>query len=188
MSLAHVGDPVLACDHALVLRRIVKGVANRHGLDATFMSKPFADQPGSGLHIHASFADAAGRNIFDETTPEGDLFLCRAIAGLQATVYEPIVFYARDLNAYRRFAPDKFVPVNTSWGVNNHSVSFRVPMGRGSARRIKHRIAGAKANPYLVMAAMPAGFHHGLTKRLEPTPTTAGTAGETADLKKPLKL
>ena len=114
--------------------------------------------------------------------------LAQAIAGLQATVYEPMFLYARDLNAYRRFAPDKFVPVNTSWGVNNHSVSFRVPMGRGSARRVKHRIAGAKANPYVVMAAMPAGFHHGLTKRLEPTPTKAGNAGETSDLKKPLKL
>ena len=61
-------------------------MANRHGLDATFIPKPFADQSGSRLHIHASFADAAGRNIFDETTPEGDLFLCQAIAGLQSTV------------------------------------------------------------------------------------------------------
>ena len=85
-----------------MLRRIVKGVANRHGLDATFMSKPFADQPGSRLHSHASFADAAGRNIFDETTPEGDLFLCRPIAGLQATVYGTKSFFAPDLTAYRR--------------------------------------------------------------------------------------
>lgn len=188
VNLGHVDDPVLACDHALMLRRIVKGVANRHGLEATFMSKPFADQSGSGLHIHASLIDAAGLNVFNETTADGDLLLGHAIAGLQATTYDAMAFFAPNLNAYRRFAPDQFVPVNTSWGVNNRSVSFRVPMGGGPARRIEHRIAGAEANPYLVMAAMLAGFHHGLANRLQPTPPSTGNAGEAADPEMPLKL
>lgn len=188
VNLGHVADPVLACDHALMLRRIVKGVANRHGLEATFMSKPFADQSGSGLHIHASLADATGRNVFDETTPEGDLLLGQAIAGLQATTHDAMAIFAPNLNAYRRFAPNQFVPVNTSWGVNNRSVSFRVPMGGGQARRVEHRIAGAEANPYLVMAAMLAGFHHGLANRLTPTPPSSGNAGEAADPAMPLRL
>ncbi len=64
-----------------MLRRIVKGVAARHGFEATFMSKPFADQSGSGLHIHASLVDDQGRNVFDETTPDGDRLLGHAIAG-----------------------------------------------------------------------------------------------------------
>lgn len=188
VNLGHVADPVLACDHALMLRRIVKGVANRHGLEATFMSKPFADQSGSGLHIHASLADATGRNVFDETTPEGDRLLGQAIAGLQATTHDAMAIFAPNLNAYRRFAPNQFVPVNTSWGVNNRSVSFRVPMGGGQARRVEHRIAGAEANPYLVMAAMLAGFHHGLANRLTPTPPSSGNAGEAADPAMPLRL
>jgi glutamine synthetase len=188
VNLGHVDDPVLACDHALMLRRIVKGVANRHGLEATFMSKPFADQSGSGLHIHASLVDAEGRNVFDETTDTGDRLLGHAIAGLQATTYDAMAIFAPNLNAYRRFAPNQFVPVNTSWGINNRSVSFRVPMGGGQARRIEHRIAGAEANPYLVMAAMLAGFHHGLSRRLEPSPPSAGNAGEKADPAMPLKL
>jgi glutamine synthetase len=188
VNLGHVDDPVLACDHALMLRRIVKGVASRHGLEATFMSKPFADQSGSGLHIHASLVDGAGRNVFDERTPDGDRLLGHAIAGLQASTYDAMAIFAPNLNAYRRFAANQFVPVNTSWGINNRSVSFRVPMGGGQARRIEHRIAGAEANPYLVMAAMLAGFHHGLVNRLDPTPPSTGNAGEEADPEMPLKL
>ena len=188
VNLCHLDDPVLACDHALMLRRIVKGVAAKHGLEATFMSKPFADQSGSGLHVHASLVDDQGRNVFDETTPEGDRLLGHAIAGLQATTYDAMGFFAPNLNAYRRFAANQFVPVNTSWGFNNRSVSFRVPMGGGRARRIEHRISGADANPYLVMAAMLAGFHHGLTHKLTPTPASTGNAGEETDPEMPLRL
>lgn len=188
VNLSHLPDPVLAADHALMLRRIVKGVAQRHGREATFMSKPFAEQSGSGLHIHVSLIDAEGRNVFDDRHAQGDVLLGHAIAGLQATTYDAMAIFAPNLNAYRRFAPNQFVPVNTSWGVNNRSVSFRVPAGGGAARRIEHRIAGAEANPYLVMAALLAGLHHGLTHRLTPTPPSTGNAGETADPEMPLKL
>jgi glutamine synthetase len=188
VNLDHVTDPVLACDHALMLRRIIKGVARKHGLDATFLSKPFTDRSGSGLHIHMSLADASGRNVFDETAPGGDRLLGHAIAGLQATSAEAMAIFAPNLNAYRRFGPNLFVPVNTSWGVNNRSVAFRVPMGGGKARRIEHRFAGAEANPYLVMAAMLAGTHHGLTNRLTATPPSDGNAGETVDPDMPMRL
>lgn len=188
VNLGHLPDPVAAADHALMLRRIVKGVANRHGLEATFMSKPFADQSGSGLHIHLSLVDANGRNVFDERLPGGDAMLGHAIAGLQATTYDAMALFAPNLNAYRRFAPNQFVPVNTSWGFNNRSVSFRVPAGGGAARRIEHRIAGAEANPYLVMAAVLAGVHHGVSQRMQPSAPSTGNAGEEADPEMPLKL
>ena len=188
VNLGHLPDPVRAADHALMLRRIVKGVAGRHGLDATFMSKPFADQSGSGLHIHLSLVDAQGDNVFDDRKAQGDTLLGHAIAGLQATTHDAMAIFAPNLNAFRRFAPNQFVPVNTSWGTNNRSVSFRIPAGGGAARRIEHRIAGAEANPYLVMAAVLAGVHHGLSHRLAPTPPSSGNAGEEADPAMPLKL
>jgi glutamine synthetase len=188
VNLGHVADPVLACDHALMLRRIIKGVASAHGLEATFMSKPFADQSGSGLHIHASLQDATGQNVFDDTSPDGNRLLGHAIAGLQATTYDAMAIFAPNLNAYRRFAPDQFVPVNTTWAVNNRSVAFRIPAGGGQSRRIEHRIAGAEANPYLVMAAMLAGMHHGLTKHLTPTAESTGNAGAEVDPAMPLTL
>lgn len=188
INLEHIDDPVVAADHALLLRRIVRGVCQRHGLDATFLSKPFTDQSGSGLHIHMSVLDASGANIFDERRPDGDQMLGHAIAGLQATMYEAMAIFAPNLNAYRRFAPNLFVPVNTSWGHNNRSVAFRVPLGGGSARRIEHRTAGADANPYLVLAAVLAGVHHGLTEKLEATPMSEGNAGETPDPGMPTRL
>jgi glutamine synthetase len=57
--------------------------------------------------------------------------LGHAIAGLQATTHDAMAIFAPNLNAYRRFAPNQFVPVNTSWGTNNRSVSFRIPAGGG---------------------------------------------------------
>lgn len=188
VNLGHLDNPVLACDHALMLRRIVKGVAAKHGLEATFMSKPFAGHAGSGLHVHASLVNDKGRNVFDETTPDGNQILGHAIAGLQATTYDAMAIFAPNLNAYRRFAANQFVPVNTSWGFNNRSVSFRVPIGGGGARRIEHRIAGADANPYLVMAAMLAGVHYGITNKLTPTRQSTGNAGEETDPEMPLRL
>ncbi len=64
INLRHVSDPVLAADHAILLKRIIQGVARARGLDATFMAKPFIDQPGNGMHVHVSMADETGRNIF----------------------------------------------------------------------------------------------------------------------------
>jgi glutamine synthetase len=92
------------------------------------------------------------------------------------------------VNAYRRFGPNLFVPVNTSWGWNNRSVAFRIPAGDGGSRRIEHRIAGAEANPYLVLAAVLAGVHHGLERRLDPGPPSEGNAGESADPEMPARL
>lgn len=152
------------------------------------MSKPFAQQSGSGLHIHVSLADDKGRNLFDDTTPEGDVLLGHAIAGLQETAYEAMAIFAPNLNAYRRFAPDQFVPVNTTWGVNNRAVAFRIPAEGGQARRIEHRFAGAEANPYLVMAAVLAGIHHGLSNGTGPTPPSEGNAGSEMDPAMPARL
>jgi len=188
VNLQHTDDVVRAADHALMLRRIVKGVAARHGLDATFMSKPFSDQSGSGLHIHMSIVDEAGANVFDERRPDGDTLLGRAVAGMQATAWDAMAIFAPNLNAYRRFGPNLFVPVNTTWGFNNRSVAFRVPASDASARRIEHRFAGAEANPYLVLAAVLAGAHYGLVNRLDPGPPAAGNAGETADPAMPARL
>jgi glutamine synthetase len=188
VNLGHTDDPVCAADHALLLRRIVKGVAARHGLDATFMSKPFGDQSGSGLHIHMSLVDETGANVFDETRPDGDARLGHAIAGMKTTAWDAMAIFAPNLNAYRRFGPNLFVPVNTSWGYNNRSVAFRVPAGGGKARRIEHRFAGAEANPYLVLAAVLAGAHHGLVHRLDAGAPSDGNAGEAADPEMPAHL
>ena len=188
INLAHLADPVAAADHAALLRRAVVGTARARGLDATFMSKPFAQQSGSGLQINLSFADGDGANAFDATRPDGDLRLGHAVAGMQAMLAETMAIFAPNLHAYRRFEPDQFTPVTTDWGVNNRSVAFRVPASAPADRRIEHRAAGAEANPYLVMAAVLAAAHYGLTAKLSPTPAATGNAGAEVDPALPLTL
>ncbi|NIM27761.1 MAG: glutamine synthetase [Gammaproteobacteria bacterium] len=186
INLAHQDDPVRAADHAALLRRAVQGVARAGGLDASFMSKPFADQSGSGLHIHLSLANARGENLFDPARDGGDKRLGHAVAGLQATLAESMGLFAPNINVYRRFKPDQFVPVTRDWGENNRSVAFRLPIGDGQNRRLEHRVAGAEANPYLVMAAVLAGVHYGLVHALDPGDKHAGNAGAEVDANLPL--
>lgn len=178
INLEHRVDPVRAADDACLLRRVVQSVARQSGLEATFLSKPFANQAGSGLHIHASMLGADGENLFDDRRPEGATTLGHAAAGLQATMAEGMAIFAPNLNVFRRFRANNFTPVTRDWGENNRSVAFRIPVSSGAARRIEHRIAGAEANPYLVIAAVLAGMHHGIENRLDPGEMHSGNAGE----------
>jgi glutamine synthetase len=168
----HVDDPVLAGDHAMLLRRIVKGVARRHGLGATFMAKPFADLAGSGMHIHVSLYDEQGQNIFADPAatepPRLTPTLRHAVAGLGDTIDEGMAIFAPNPNSYRRFKSGAFAPSGASWGYDHREVALRIPRSSESNRRIEHRIAGADANPYLVLAVVLAGIHAGLQRRRDP--------------------
>lgn len=173
INLGHCDDPVAAADHAVLLRRIVRGVARARGDDATFMAKPFPDQPGSGMHAHVSLLGADGANLM---AGEGSL-LPHAVAGLQRTLCEGFGFFLPNFSAYRRLQPGMFVPLDDSWGNNNRSVAFRIPVGPDSARRIEHRVAAADASPHLVLAAVLAGLHAGIANRWSPgAETVARTA------------
>jgi glutamine synthetase len=174
INLGHVADPLRAADHAFLLKRAVKAAARADGLQATFMAKPLADRASSGLHVHVSLIDAAGNNRFalDQSA------LHHAIGGLQATMAEAMLLFAPNANSYRRLRPLSYAPTAPTWGHNNRTVALRVPSGTAAARRIEHRVAGADANPYLVLAAVLAGIHHGLSARLDPGAPVTGNAYE----------
>lgn len=176
VNLHHVNDALLACDHAVRLKRLVKGVALAHGLDATFMPKPYRDHAGSGTHLHVSLVDAGGRNVFAADDPQGSPLLRHAIGGLAATINDSMAVCAPTANSYRRFQPEAYVPLNPSWSVNNRGVAFRVPAGPPDSRRVEHRVAGADANPYLLAAMVLGGMLHGLDNQLDPGPVLAGNA------------
>jgi glutamine synthetase len=171
INLNHIPDPVKAADHAALLRRLIKGVAQSHGVDATFMPKPFRDQPGNGFHIHVSIVDDAGTNRFGAAG--GDALLQHAVAGMQALTLDSLAIFAPHFNAHRRYQ-SVFVPRTLDWGHNNRSVAFRIPIADAAARRIEHRVAGADASPHLVMAAVLAAIHHGITNRLAATEAVFG--------------
>ncbi len=181
INLQHLDDPLMAADHAVMFKRAVKGVARRHGLQATFMAKPYPDQAGSGLHLHLSLVDGAGRNVFDGGRKPASPRLLQAIGGVLDLMPESMALLCPNVNSYRRFKPNVFTPLRRCWGYENRSVALRVPLGDGAARRIEHRIAGADANPYLVLATLLAGVHHGLTKKIDPGPPFDGNAGYAYD-------
>ena len=174
LTLKHGPDALRAADEALMYKRIAKGVAVRHGCEATFMAKPFAERAGSGLHLHVSVNDAQGRNIFASEDPAGAPPLRQAVGGLKALLAEGMAIFAPNANSYRRFRANSYAPVAPTWGVNNRTVSLRVPAGPAHGRHIEHRVAGADANPYLALAALLAGVHHGLTQAIDPGPPVEG--------------
>jgi glutamine synthetase len=170
INLQHVDDPLRACEHALLLKRIVKAAARQHGLDATFMAKPFQGIPGSGLHIHVSLLDGAGNNVFAGNSKDGAFSdtLRHAIGGLAKLMPQSMALFAPNANSYKRFQLGVFAPVDANWGFNHRAVSLRIPLSGPTNTRVEHRVSGADANPYLVTAALMAGLHHGITNQCEP--------------------
>jgi glutamine synthetase len=166
VNLLHGPDPLRAADDAVLLRRAAQGVAARHGLRASFMAKPYADHPGNGLHIHVSLVDEHGKNRFGAAG--GQTLLEQAVAGMQALLGESMALFAPSFSAYRRMRGGAFVAASGTWGENSRAVAFRIPPGGAASRRIEHRVACADASPHLVMAAVLAALHHGITGGLTP--------------------
>ena len=176
INLLHQADAQLACRHGVLLKRLIKGVAQANGMEATFMPKPFADLAGSGTHIHVSLLDQNGDNVFAGDEPNE--LLRQAIAGTMATMDESMLVYAPNANSYRRMVEDWYVPLAHTWGLNNRTVALRVPTGNPAALRLEHRVAGADSNPYLLTASVLAGVYHGIKEGLEPPPLVSGNAYE----------
>jgi glutamine synthetase len=168
LNLRHTANPLLAADQAALQRRATAGVALAMGRRASFMAKPYANHSGSGLHVHLSLVDAEGRNRF--AGAGGETLLHHAIAGMQRLHAESMAFFSPSFSAYRRYRPGAFVSLSSSYGENDRSVAFRIPRSPEAARRIEHRVAAADASPHLVLAAILAAAHHGITNRLTPLP------------------
>ncbi len=167
ITLEH-GDALQAMDQAVRYKRLVKGVAHRHGMQACFMAKPFDHLAGTGMHMHVSLNDAAGRNLFASEAPAGTPLLRYAVGGMLASLLDSLLLFCPNANSYRRFQANSYAPLAPTWGVDNRTVSLRVPGGPAFTRHIEHRICGADANPYLAAAAILAGIHRGIREELDP--------------------
>ncbi|HET9863375.1 MAG TPA: glutamine synthetase family protein [Steroidobacteraceae bacterium] len=176
VNLAHAADALRVCDEALRFKRAVKSVARAHGCEATFLPKPYRDMAGSGLHVHVSLLDEHGSNVFAADAPLPAAALRHAIAGTLATLADGMALCAPGPNSFRRFRDEAYVPMHATWSLNNRGAAIRVPASDAANLRLEHRLAGADANPYLVVAWVLAGIHHGLTHALEPPPITTGNA------------
>ncbi len=187
INLNSTVDLLKAADDSVLLRRLVKETAIKHGYEATFLSKPYLNEAGSGMHLHLSLYDKNYKNVFSKNKLKNK-YLLNAIGGLQKTMYESMAIFAPNINSYRRFLPDQFVPVNSSWGPNNRSVAFRIPVSNEDATRIEHRVAGAEANPYLVLSSILSGIMYGFKNKIMPDKPRTDNACDNPDKEMPLNI
>ncbi|WP_339857291.1 glutamine synthetase family protein [uncultured Nisaea sp.] len=176
INMVHVADALKAADDAVLFKRLVRGIARKHGLAATFMAKPYGERAGSGLHVHFSLENEAGENLFDDGTDEGAPLMRNAVAGLLATMQENTLVFAPHENSYRRLLPGAHAPTSVAWGYENRTAAIRIPGGSPKARRIEHRVAGADTNPYLVLASILGGAFIGIEGEMEPEEPISGDA------------
>jgi glutamine synthetase len=164
-------DVLTTADNVSTFRFVVKNVANRNGLHATFMPKPIYGINGSGMHTHMSLF-ANNVNIFhDAAAPMQLSELClnyiggilRHAKGICA-ITNPLV------NSYKRLVPGYEAPTNIAWSEKNRSPLVRVPAARGVATRIELRMPDPSCNPYLALAVMLRSGLDGIDKRIDPGP------------------
>jgi glutamine synthetase len=165
------GDAMDLADQVFLFKRTVRQAALRHGIYATFMAKPYANDAGSALHIHQSLVDAkTGDNLFSDKAGRESRLFKQYIAGLQRFLGAAMPLFAPNVNSYRRLVRDWSAPVNTYWGRENRTVGLRVPDADPANRRIENRVPGSDANPYLAIAGTLACGYLGIMGRLKPTP------------------
>lgn len=176
INFAH-GDPLELADQAFLFKRTLRQAALKHGIYATFMAKPMANEPGSSMHVHQSVYDlGSGRNLFADADGANTEQFHYFIGGLQEYLPAAMPLFAPNVNSYRRLRRYSTAPINVHWGYENRTVGLRVPSSGPEARRVENRIAGADANPYLAIAASLACGWLGMERRIEPTDPIKGSA------------
>ena len=171
------GDPIQLCDQVIIFKRLVRQVALKHGVYATFMAKPMEFQPGSAMHLHISAVDRkTGKNLFG--TPDNGLSdtFGHFVGGLQRYLPEVAPLFAPNVNSFRRMRPTHSAPINLQWGYDNRSCGLRVPISDPANARIENRLPGADSNPYLAIAASLVCGYLGVRDKLEPMPMVEGNA------------
>lgn len=162
-------EAMRTADNTVLFKSIVKQVAMQHGLRATFMPKPWAEQSGSGMHVHTSL-NAEGGNAFASCNEgEPNETMRHWLGGLMANASALTLLGAPTSNGPKRIRPYTFAPTHVTWGLDNRTVMARCIAESGSgANRVEFRSAGADANPYLIIAGILAAGVSGLENKLDP--------------------
>ena len=165
-------DALRMADNHVVYKNGAKEIAHLNGCSITFMAKPDASWIGSSCHIHSSLW-RDGENAF---AGESNVFRSY-LAGQIACARELAIFFAPNVNSYKRYAAGSWAPTTLAWGRDNRTCGFRV-VGTGAALRAETRIPGGDVNPYLAFAALLAAGVHGIENSLELGPALEGNAYE----------
>ncbi|POO85459.1 type I glutamate--ammonia ligase [Clostridium sp. 3-3] len=167
------GPALETADKIMTFKLVVKAIAQRHGLHASFMPKPIFGINGSGMHVNMSlfkdgknaFADPSDKNGLSKEAYQFIAGLLKNIKGLSA-VTNPLV------NSYKRLVPGYEAPVYLAWSCSNRTALIRVPASRGAGTRVELRCPDPSANPYLVLAVLLQAGLDGIKNNLEVEPET----------------
>jgi glutamine synthetase len=160
-------DHALAtCDNHSIYKNGAKEIADQHGKALTFMAK-FNEREGNSCHIHLSVRGTNGEPVMAGDGKYGFSKLMEHwIAGLLATTQQFSLFFAPNINSYKRFVEGSFAPTAIAWGLDNRTCALRV-VGHGQSLRVENRVPGGDVNQYLATAALIAGGLYGIEHELE---------------------
>lgn len=166
----------VTCDNHTIYRNGAKEIADQHGKSLTFMAK-YDEREGNSCHIHISLRGEDGSAVFsDDSEPLGMSSMFRSfIAGQLATLREMALFYAPNINSYKRFVDGSFAPTAVAWGLDNRTCAMRV-VGHGHGMRVECRAPGGDVNQYLAVSALIAGGLYGIDNELELADAMEGNA------------
>jgi glutamine synthetase len=178
-------DALTTADNLMTFRTVVKEVALEQGVFASFMPKPMADQPGSGMHTHLSLFEG-DRNAFHEPGAQFELSKTarQFIAGLLVHAAEITAITNQYVNSYKRLWGGAEAPSYVCWGHNNRSALVRVPMykpGKGNSSRVEYRALDSATNPYLAFAVMLAAGLKGIEEGYDLPEATEDDVWELTD-------
>jgi glutamine synthetase len=163
--------PVLqTADQHSIYKNGAKEIAAQEGMAITFMAK-YDEREGSSCHVHLSLRRDDGSALFADDDSAFERFL----AGQLACLRELTLWYAPNVNSYKRFASQSFAPTAVAWGHDNRTCALRV-VGHGASKRVELRLPGADVNPYLALSAIIAAGLHGMDAELALEPPVAGSA------------
>jgi glutamine synthetase len=166
-------EALATCDNHTIYKNGAKEIADAHGKSLTFMAK-YNEREGNSCHIHLSVRGTDGSAVMADGTGMSKL-MEHWIAGLLHTMREMTLFFAPNINSYKRYVEGSFAPTAVAWGRDNRTCALRV-VGHGPGLRVENRVPGGDVNPYLAVAAIIAGGLYGIENELELEPMFTGNA------------
>ena len=162
-------DALVTADNVTTFKYVVKSIAQRHGLYATFMPKPLHGVNGSGMHVNISLIKDGKNAFYNEEDQLGlSSVAYNFIAGVLKHIKEICPITNPLVNSYKRLVPDYEAPVYIAWSAKNRSPLIRVPSAREEGTRIELRSPDPSSNPYLVLACLLLAGLEGIKYNLEP--------------------
>ncbi|WP_021592354.1 glutamine synthetase family protein [Actinomadura welshii] len=169
-------DPLEMADRHALFKHVVRAVAARDGMTATFMPRPLTGGMGSSCHVHVSLQDLAGRPLFHDPGADRTVSatMRQAVGGVLHLAGDLMLLYAPTVNAMRRLRTQDFAGNGITWGYDNRTTTCRLITGAPAANRIEMRLPGADTNPYLAIAGVLASVGLGIDRELDPGPPLVG--------------